>query len=424
MVELQILNRILERKSTSILQDNNITADYFNQYSEEYEYIAEHIAKYGNVPDKETFLSDFPEFDILNVNESDEYLVKTFREEHLYSKSVPIITKLAELLQTDSYEAVDYLKAHIDDLNINTDSIGVDIIKHSEDRFKEWQDTQKNKDVKFIPSGFKEIDDDLGGWHRGEELVVLFARTGQGKSWVIIKMLEHAWKMKMRVGLVEPEMSANKTGFRFDTVHKNISSQALYRGDDIQGYDKYINHLSQSDTPFYVSSLRDFDNKVTVGKLKTWCQNNELDILAIDGISYIKDERMQRGDNKTTQLTNISEDLMQLSIDLGIPILVVVQSNRAGTQNEDLELENIRDSDGIAYNASIVLSIQQKEVGLQIQNVKSRNARVGLKWVYLWDTDKGTFEYIPQPEKGEQDEEKAQELRRRYADVEIRGEEY
>ena len=115
---------------------------------------------------------------------------------------------------------------------------------------------------------------------------------------------------------------------------------------------------------------------------------------------------------------------MQLSIDLGIPILVVVQSNRAGTQNEDLELENIRDSDGIAYNASVVLSIQQKEVGLQIQNVKSRNARVGLKWVYLWDTDKGTFEYIPQPEKGEKDEEKAQELRRRYADVEISEEEY
>lgn len=424
MVELQIINRILEQKNLAILKENNITSDYFNQYSEEYEYILEHLNKYGNVPDKETFLATFPDFDVLQVNESDEYLIKTFREEHLYSKSVPIVTKLAELLQTDSYAAVDYLKSHIDELNVNSDSIGINIIKDSISRLEEWKEAKEHKDAKFIPSGFKEIDDDLGGWHRGEELVVLFARTGQGKSWILIKMLEHAWKMNMRVALIEPEMSPNKTGYRFDTVHQHISSTALYRGDDVQGYDKYINRLTQSDVPFYVSTLRDFDNKVTVSKLKSWCENNKIDILAIDGISYLKDERMQRGDNKTTQLTNISEDLMQLSIDLGIPILVVVQSNRAGTQNEDLKLENIRDSDGIAYNASVVLSIQQKEVGLQIQNVKSRNARVGLKWVYLWDTDKGTFEYIPQPEKSEQDEEKAQELRRRYADVEIREEEY
>ena len=123
-------------------------------------------------------------------------------------------------------------------------------------------------------------------------------------------------------------------------------------------------------------------------------------------------------DNKTTQLTNISEDLMQLSIDLKIPVLVVVQSNREGVQNEDLQLDNIRDSDGIAYNASIVLSIQQKEEGLQIQDVKARNSKVGIKWVYAWDTDRGTFDYIPQPAKGKDDEEKSEDLRRRYHDRE------
>ena len=87
-----------------------------------------------------------------------------------------------------------------------------------------------------------------------------------------------------------------------------------------------------------------------------------------------------------------------------------------------LHLENIRDSDGIAYNASIVLSIQQKEEGLQIQDVKARNSKVGIKWVYAWDTDRGTFDYIPQPAKGKEDEEKSEDLRRRYHDRE--SEEY
>ena len=130
------------------------------------------------------------------------------------------------------------------------------------------------------------------------------------------------------------------------------------------------------------------------------------------------DERMQKGDNKTTQLTNISEDLMQLSIDLKIPVIIVVQSNRAGEVNEDLELSNIRDSDGIAYNASTVIAIQQKQEGLQLKLVKSRNAKMGTKLIYMWDADLGKFEYIPQSERGEEDEEKAEDLRRRYNDKE------
>ena len=61
-------------------------------------------------------------------------------------------------------------------------------------------------------------------------------------------------------------------------------------------------------------------------------------------------KRYKKGDNKTISLINISEDLMALSIELGIPILVVVQSTRGGVKNADSEgtpeLENIRDSDG------------------------------------------------------------------------------
>ena len=104
-------------------------------------------------------------------------------------------------------------------------------------------------------------------------------------------MLEHAWKVgKLRVGLVEPEMSANKTGYRFDTLHGHISSRALYRGEDISGYPRYIDRLSRIDVPFYVAHPKDFNKEVTVSKLKSWCELNNLDILAVDGISYLHDE--------------------------------------------------------------------------------------------------------------------------------------
>lgn len=410
------MNRILADKSDSILKLNDITNDFFHQYKEEIEYIENHKNEYGNIPDTETFLSQFPDFDVLQVNESTEYLINTLREEHLYALSVPVITKLSDLMQINSYEAVEYLKSQIDNLRIVGATKGVDIISQANERLDVYKETKADKDTYFIPTGFKELDDVLGGFHKGEELVLVFARTGQGKTWVVLKMLEHMWKMNQRIGLLEPEMSATKTGYRFDTLHKHISNNCLTRGNEVKGYERYINSLTEKDTPFFVAHPKDFQRKVTVSKLRSWAESNRLDVLAIDGISYMTDERRSRDDNKTSQLTHISEDLMDLSIELGIPIIVVCQSNREGARNEDLELENIRDSDGIAYNASIVLSVQQKESGLQLAVKKSRNSSNSAKLTYIWDADIGKFEYIPSDESGINDDDKAEEIRRRYTD--------
>ena len=99
-------------------------------------------------------------------------------------------------------------------------------------------------------------------------------------------------------------------------------------------------------------------------------------------------------------LTNISEDLMSLSIELKIPILVVVQSNRSGV-NKDTEetpdLENIKDSDGIAANATKVLAIKQKinENIIQLSVKKHRDGKTGQTLLYQFDFDTGNFTYIP-----------------------------
>lgn len=399
MIELQVLSRVLKERNASLLTLNGITEDYFITYPDEYTFIMSHLKEYGNVPDKETFLAKFSNFTIVDVTESDKYLVETFNEEHLYSLTVPVINKLADIIQTDSRAAVEYLQSQLPSLTQHNVVLGVDIVSQARERQREWQERRENKERFCIPTGFEEIDEITGGWQRGEEFAVLFARTGQGKSWILIKTLEHAWKIGKRVGLIEPEMSAIKTGYRFDTLSGNISNSALTRGEDAPNYEKYIEELSANEIPFFVASPKDFRRNITVSKLRAFIESNKLDILGVDGISYLKDERKQKGDNRTTGLTNISEDLMDLSIELKIPIIVVCQSNREGAKDDDApDLENIRDSDGIAYNASTVIAARQKGPGIELTIRKNRNGKSGDKLIYLWDIDKGTFQYIPNEE--------------------------
>lgn len=126
-------------------------------------------------------------------------------------------------------------------------------------------------------------------------------------------------------------------------------------------------------------------------------------------------------------LTNISEDLMSLSIELKIPILVVVQSNRGGinkeNENETPDLENIKDSDGIAANATKVLAIKQKTSDnvLQLTVRKHRDGKTGQTLLYQFDFDKGIFNYIPSENDGATNErrnKKVNELKKEYSNEE------
>lgn len=423
MVQLQFINYVLASKDINILRDNNITPEYFLEYEDEINFIIDHYNQYKQVPDLETFMGKFENFEAINVTDSPRYLVDALREEYLYSKTVPVIKRAAELLKADANEASRYLQSELVNIAPNYTTPYVDII-HSDSRVNVFEDKSLNADKWFIETGFQELDDIVMGWQKGEELVVIFARTGQGKSWVLVKAMQHAWLMGNNVGYISPEMTADKIGYRFDTVNNNFSNKALLRGDTsvvtVDEYRQYNEKLSNSTSKFLVSTPLDFNKKITVSKLRTFVEANKLDILAIDGITYLTDERYKRGDNKTTTLTNISEDLMQLSVELKIPVLVVVQSNRGGVtedENATPELENIRDSDGISHNATKVISLKQKEQGLLMEIKKNRDGMMGDKLTYLWNIDVGEFEWIPSSSDSaprERKEERIHEVKQKF----------
>ena len=227
MVQLQVLNKLLSSQNSDIIDSNNLTEDYFIEYQSEYRFIKDHIAEYGNIPDKSTFLSQFPDFELLDVTESDRYLVDKIREEYLYYKSVPIVQKIAELLKTDANAAAEYMVSQINELTPNYSKKSIDIVSQAEQRYNQFLERKEHQDEWFFTSGFPELDDIIHGIQRGEELIVIFARVNQGKSWILAKMCTHIWQLGFNVGYISPEMSASSIGYRFDTLYKNFSNKGL-----------------------------------------------------------------------------------------------------------------------------------------------------------------------------------------------------
>lgn len=395
MIQCQILNKILDTRDYSLLLVNNLTSEYFSDYVNEYDFIKRHIDDYGNVPDKESFLSKFPDFDILNVQESDSYLIDELyqdRNKRFLAKTFNKVRKLLNEDKTDEAMKV-YTSASQDMVQaIHLDS--VDILKDTS-RYDDYVEKCKDYEKYYIKTGFKELDELIGGWDRNEELGTIVARPGVGKSWILFMVAKAALEQGLRVGIYSGEMSERKVGYRFDTLVSHISNSAIMRGNDsIQvEYKRYIDSLpTKYEGCLKVLTPAMINGPAGVTALRAFVEKEQLDILCVDQHSLLEDDRKARVPSE--KAANISRDLKNLQVLKKIPIIAVSQQNREATDNGPTTA-NVAQSDRISQDSTVVVFLEQKDGILTLNLVKARDAVNNKKIHYAYDFDKGIFTYMP-----------------------------
>ena len=182
MVVLQCLNKIITTSNYDLVLNNNLSKEMFLNYEDEFEYIDNFYKQYGKVPDKETFLNKFPDFNLIEVSESDKYIIDKINEEYLYFKTVPIVQNVAEKLKSNSDEAVEYLLQEIPKLTNLQKTEGIDIIQKADLRYNEYQEKLKGKDLKYITTGFEELDTIFKGFNRRRRISCIICKNRTRKK--------------------------------------------------------------------------------------------------------------------------------------------------------------------------------------------------------------------------------------------------
>lgn len=419
MIELQVLNRLLQDGNVDLLTNHGLDRSYFIHFLPEYDFIVGHYNEYGTMPDEQTIISNNNlQMEFFLVRESEDYLVDKLKEEKLFNDTLEVLKDCSDTLLTDSNKAVDLLRSKMPSLLKQTNIRGIDLMKDTT-RLTSIEDKKSGKkDV--IKTGLKELDDIVYGWMPGEELVTIIARTGQGKSWVLLYLLVCAWKQGKRVGVYSGEMSTEQVGYRVDTLINNFSNRELVRGTikDLDNYKEYLDSLKNKNNPFLVVTKSELGGRATVSKLKQFVIANKLDILGVDQYTLMRDERATRSSSSVEMLEHISGDLFDLSCELGIPIIVLSQSNRAGSRSDDKgggtpDLENAYGADAIVQNATKVITIRQTGAGLEMSVKKNRTDPLGNPLLYYWEIDNGILRYIPSQQ---DDSSKVEAIKSKYSD--------
>ena len=398
LTQCQIINKILQTRNYNLIRSNGLDASYFKYYMSEFNFIENHYNQFGNVPDVTTFMASYPKFDLVEVNETDDYLLDRLWEEKGYENFAPLIKKLDEMIQEDSRTAYSYLLANLSKIKPHTVCRGIDIIANARERYDKYKDRCNNPDNTTIKTGLVELDDIFGGWEFGEELVTIVARTNQGKSWLGMKFLAEAWKQGYRVGLYSGEMSHIKLGYRFDALFSHFSNRCLSWGGVVDGYKEYIDNLTTLTNPFIIATQKEFNGRPNVQKIRSFIEENNIQIMGIDQYSLMEDGRALSKDPPRLRLAHIAEDLFTLSSEYKIPIIGLCQANRSGKKDNEQDaptLEDIKESDDISHNSSKCIGMRQSSFGLVLDIIKNREGKVGDKLLYSWDIDSGHFDYIP-----------------------------
>ena len=396
MIQLQFLNYLLKTKDSSILLVNNLNEDFFSDYKNEYNFIINHLREYGNIPDSITFLNNFPSFDIIEVSESPDFLIDKLYEDKNTRVLASIFNKIKKHLMEGDIDKAMELYTSSTDVVLKAKHIdAVDILTNT-DRYEAYLQRCQNFDKFYVKTGFKELDEIIGGWDREEELATIVARSNQGKSWILFKCAVAAVEQGLNVGIYSGEMSERKVGYRIDTLISNISNSSITKGDR-QIQNEYKKHLDSLPSKYKgclkVLTPNMIDGPAGVTSLRAFIEKENLDILFIDQHSLLEDDRHAK--NPVEKASNISRDLKNLQVIKKVPIISVSQQNRNSTEN-GVGLEHVAQSDRIAQDSTIVIFFEQKDGIMTMHLIKSRDS-VNMKDLkYSIDLNKGLFIYIPE----------------------------
>lgn len=279
-------------------------------------------------------------------------LTKKRQMQTLLNESVTKI-KDAENIDIDIEKVIKELNK-IEDREVKEESLKEQII----DTLDMIEKNMKNKNDYSLYTGMLDLDQLTCGLHN-EELTIIGARPGMGKTTFALQIADYIAKKKIPVMFISLEMSEEQIITKLIAKDTRINSTKMRLGtlNDQEVVKVYEAGAELEERPLYITSnLRTIQQiEVEARKLKN---KKNIGLIIIDYIQLIKSS--QKFNLREQEVADITRTLKLLTLELKIPIIGLCQLNRNATRQEPM-LSDLRESGAIEQDADNVIFIYQEE---------------------------------------------------------------
>ena len=232
------------------------------------------------------------------------------------------------------------------------------------DRVQEMADNPN--DVTGVRTGFYDFDRQTAGLQAGD-LIVLAARPSMGKTALAINIAENvALNEGLPVAVFSMEMGAAQLAVRIVGSIGRIDQGHLRTG---KLTDEEWPRLTEAVEKLRTISLHIDESpglnssEVRANARRLSRQYGQLGLIVVDYLQLMSGSSTDGGDNRATELGEISRGLKMLARELKCPVIALSQLNRSVEQRPDKRpmMSDLRESGAIEQDADIIVFIYRDE---------------------------------------------------------------
>ena len=227
-------------------------------------------------------------------------------------------------------------------------------------------------DVTGIPTGFSDLDSMTSGF-QGGDLIIVAGRPSMGKTAFSINIAENValglggLQSGLPVAIFSMEMASTQLAMRMIGSVGRLDQHRMRTGRlEDEDWEKLTTALGKlNEAPIFIdegASLSSFDVRARARRLHR--QTGKLGLIVVDYLQLMSAPAGRQGENRATEISEISRSLKALAKELDVPVVALSQLNRSVEQRPDKRpvMSDLRESGAIEQDADLILFIYRDEV--------------------------------------------------------------
>ncbi|MBM3353785.1 MAG: replicative DNA helicase [Betaproteobacteria bacterium] len=225
---------------------------------------------------------------------------------------------------------------------------------------------QDNKsDVTGVATGFTDLDEKTAGFQPGD-LIIVAGRPSMGKTALALNIAEHvAMKEGGPVAIFSMEMGATQIAMRLLGSLARVDQHKMRTGRlNDEEWEKLSAAMGKlHEAPIFIdetAALNALELRARARRMSR--QYGKLGLVLVDYLQLMS--ASSAGENRATEISEISRSLKALAKELGVPVVALSQLNRALESRNDKRpmMSDLRESGAIEQDADVILFIYREEL--------------------------------------------------------------
>ncbi|MGH8664038.1 MAG: replicative DNA helicase [Burkholderiales bacterium] len=222
-------------------------------------------------------------------------------------------------------------------------------------------------DITGIPSGYVDLDRMTSGL-QGGDLVIVAGRPSMGKTALALNIAEHLGLVEgLPVAVFSMEMSGTQLVMRMIGSVAKVDQLKVRTGriadDEWPRLTQAWGRLNEA--PIFIDetpALNALELRARARRLHRQVGGPGLGLIVIDYLQLMS--ASSHGENRATEISEISRSLKALAKELSVPVIALSQLNRSLEQrpNKRPVMSDLRESGAIEQDADLILFIYRDEV--------------------------------------------------------------